>query len=71
MFHPVSDGQKNYKKLVYTNFANNQDFYYTIAEIHGEFRVGAPHLWDLHNKIVELSKDNENDDRFFDKYLNI
>jgi hypothetical protein len=56
---------------VYTNFANNQDFYYTIAEIHGEFRVGAPHLWDLHNKIVELSKDNENDDRFFDKYLNI
>lgn len=66
------DNKKNFKKLVYVQ--NAQDpFMYTIAELYEDFRIGAPSLWLLDQKIEESKRNNGNDEvhGFLKKYHNV
>lgn len=42
---------KNYKKLVYVQNDDDDPFYYIIADLYGEFKVGCPAVWALDKKL--------------------
>lgn len=61
---------KNYKKLIY--HTDDNKFYYTIAQMYENFRIGSSYLWDMEKEIQEKRK-RENgleNNIFFSKYLN-
>ena len=66
--------KKNFKKLVYVQNNDDDPFYYTIADLYGNFRVGCPALWKLDEKINESKPSINHSDgagQFFAKYYNI
>lgn len=62
---------RNFKKLIYYQKDDKDKFYYTIADIYDEFKMGCPGLWEINNKIKELNGNDKTSNPFFDKYHDI
>jgi len=60
----------NYKKLVYDN-DEDEPFFYTIADLYDEFKIGCPALWEMDNKIEQSKEGKQDTTEFFDKYCEL
>lgn len=65
-----SEKARNHKKLVYHSKSDNDNFYYTIANIYPPFRMGCQSIWDLDDNINKLNSEITNDSAFFKIYYN-
>lgn len=61
---------KNFKKLVYLQ-SEAQPFYYTIADLYDDFRIGCDAIWELDEGLDAISGNNNNSNEFFQQYHNI
>ncbi len=65
------DQERNFKKLIYYQKDDKDKFYYTIADIYDDFKMGCPGLWEINSKIKELNGEDKTKNPFFDKYHDI
>jgi hypothetical protein len=67
-----SMSSNNYKKLVYVQDDSDDQFYYSIADLYDNFKIGSPHLWQINEKIKESSKKNDDkSNNFLNKYIEL
>jgi hypothetical protein len=61
---------KNHKKLVYLQNTDDDPFYYIIADMHNNFKIGCPSLWELDRKVNTGKSRIADDDinKFFARY---
>lgn len=65
------DKDRNYKKLIYFQKDDKDKFYYTIADLYDDFKMGCPGLWELNTRIKELNGNDKVNNPFFNKYCDI
>ena len=60
---------KTHQKLVYVQDTTiNDPFFYTIADLYDEFKMGCEAIWKLDKRINEESGNEDTDNHFFNKY---
>ena len=64
-----NQSNRNHKKLVYHSKSHQDNFYYTIADLYPQFRMGCNSIWELDKGISELNKEsNADESHFFTQY---